>query len=100
MADIDSDRMQIRVSAKAIRKDRYTLLAQRTMELLRAAGMRPTEWLFPESERPLTFAESVQKVMHLLDPAGHYKAADGACSQRAQFATHLLESGKGSAVTV
>ena len=35
VADIDSDRMQIRVDQGKGRKDRYTLLAQRTLELLR-----------------------------------------------------------------
>ena len=49
VTDIDSDRMQIRVDQGKGQKDRYTLLAQRTLVMLRdyCRYERPTEWLFP-----------------------------------------------------
>ena len=56
VADIDSDRLQIRVHQGKGAKDRYTLLAQRTLDLLRIYWQveRPTTWLFPGVPAPTT----------------------------------------------
>ena len=79
LADIDSDRMQIRVGQGKGRKDRYTLLARRTLAELRAYCQQahPVEWLFPGQppSQPLS-ARSVQKVCtRSLKSAGIIKAA-------------------------
>ena len=57
LADIDSDRMQIRVGQGKGRKDRYTLLAQRTLAALRdyCKYEHPTEWLFSGSTAQSAF---------------------------------------------
>jgi len=49
VSDIDSQRMVIRVAQGKGAKDRYTLLGQRTLEVLRDywRAYRPKEWLFP-----------------------------------------------------
>jgi len=46
--DIDSNRMQIRVSQSKGKKDRYTLLSKKALEILRkyVSEYKPKEWLF------------------------------------------------------
>lgn len=95
-SDIDSERMTILVQQGKGRKDRYTLLGRRTVELLRLyyKAYRPDEWLFPSRDpaRPLSGA-SVQKVFKkALVRAGINKKAS-VHSLRHSFATHLLEAG-------
>ena len=49
VSDIDSGRMMIRVNEGKGLKDRYTLLGERNLEILRLyyKAYRPSEWLFP-----------------------------------------------------
>lgn len=49
--DIDSKRMQIKVSHGKGGKDRYTVLANTTLQILRefCKSYKPTDWLFPSS---------------------------------------------------
>ena len=46
--DIDSERMQIRVAQAKGKKDRYTLLGEKTLEILRkyVSEYKPKNWLF------------------------------------------------------
>jgi integrase/recombinase XerD len=95
-SDIDAERMTILVRQGKGNKDRYTVLGQVTLELLRRyyKAYRPAEWLFPSKDpaQPLS-GSSVQRVFKkALHRAGIRKKAS-VHTLRHSFATHLLESG-------
>jgi len=96
VSDIDSGRMTIRVNEGKGLKDRYTLLGERNLEILRLyyKAYRPSEWLFPgkNPSEPLSVS-AVQRVFKIsLLKAGVKKKAS-VHTLRHCFATHLLESG-------
>jgi len=79
VSDIDSQRMMIRVGQGKGDKDRYTLLANRTLDILREywREYRPRDWLFYSRsfERPLS-SRTVQVVLErALHQAGIKKPA-------------------------
>jgi len=96
IADIDSQRMVIRVEQGKGGKDRYVMLSPQLLRILRTYWRlaRPKRWLFPgrDDERPL-----VPNVLHAACRSAC--AAAGLSKQvtvhtlRHTFATHLLESG-------
>jgi integrase/recombinase XerD len=96
IADIDSQRMVIRVEQGKGGKDRYVMLSPQLLKILRTYWRltRPKRWLFPgrDDERPL-----VPNVLHTACRSAC--AAAGLSKQvtvhtlRHTFATHLLESG-------
>jgi len=95
-ADIDSDRMMIRVEQGKGRKDRYVMLSPNLLELLRAYWRiaRPADWLFP-GQRPgthLTAKRALQVCIKAGTAAGLTKRAT-VRALRHSFATHLLEAG-------
>jgi integrase/recombinase XerD len=96
ISDIDSDRMMIRVNDGKGLKDRYTLLGERNLQILRRywKAYRPEGWLFPgrAPSEPVSVS-CVQRVFKAsLQKTGLKKKAS-VHTLRHCFATHLLESG-------
>ena len=96
VGDIDSNRRTIHVRGGKGQKDRYTLLADRTLEMLRAYYREesPSTWLFPgpRPDRHLTI-RSVQKVVAAACRKAKIRKHVTVHTLRHSFATHLLESG-------
>jgi len=63
VGDIDSKRMMIRVNEGKGLKDRYTLLGERNLELLRTywKAYRPSDWLFPGNDSEPVSISSIQR---------------------------------------
>jgi site-specific recombinase XerD len=96
LADIDSDRMSIRVRQGKGRKDRYSMLSGRLLAELRAYWTlyRPRTWLFPGQDRnhPL-HVTTVQRIYNWAKRAAGLERGRGIHTLRHCFATHLLEAG-------
>jgi len=96
VSNLDSKRMTIRVEGGKGNKDRYTLLADHTLDLLRTywKAYRPGEWLFPGAnpDEPISTASVRTVFKKALQKAGVTKKAT-VHTLRHSFATHLLESG-------
>jgi site-specific recombinase XerD len=96
LSDIDSRRMVIRIEQGKGRKDRYVMLSQNLLDLLRAYWKvaHPAYWLFPghPGSRPIT-REAIANVCHKASKAAGLKKRVTVRALRHCFATHLLEAG-------
>ncbi|ARE88320.1 site-specific tyrosine recombinase/integron integrase [Clostridium formicaceticum] len=94
--DIDSDRMLIHIRQGKGRKDRYTILSEVALDMLRkyARIERPENWLFPGGKDNSFLTErSVQKIFANACKKAKINKNVSVHSLRHSFATHLLEQG-------
>jgi len=94
IGDIDSTRMVIRVEQGKGHKDRYVMLSEPLLELLRAwwKAARPQGWLFPGQNlvNPLT-TRQLNRACHAAAQAAGIDKRVSLHTLRHSFATHLLE---------
>jgi integrase/recombinase XerD len=96
VADIDSQRMVIRIRQAKGQKDRYVMLSPRLLTILREywKAARPIQFLFPGNvpDRPIT-PRTVQKACRNAQEAAGLGKRVRVQTLRHSFATHLLEAG-------
>ena len=93
--DIDSDRMQIRISQSKGKKDRYTLLSKKTLITLRQyfREYKPKVYLF-EGEGGGQYSDrSIQNILKAAVQKAEIRKRITVHTLRHSFATHLLENG-------
>jgi integrase/recombinase XerD len=95
IADVDSHRGLILVKQGKGRKDRYTILAERTSDLLRVylKLYRPRVWLFEGKSGSHLTIRSMQEIFYRAKERAKIDKDVSIHSLRHSFATHLLENG-------
>jgi site-specific recombinase XerD len=95
LKDIDSGRMQIRVEQAKGKKDRYTLLSEKTLQTLRkyVVEYKPGEWLFEGMNGERYSQKAIQVMLKKAVEKSKITKRVTVHTLRHSFATHLLESG-------
>ncbi|MEI6556643.1 MAG: site-specific tyrosine recombinase/integron integrase, partial [Paludibacter sp.] len=93
--DIDSNRMQIRVSQSKGKKDRYTLLSKKALEVLRryVSEYKPKVWLFEGQDGEEYSRRTITEILRKSVEKTGIKKHVTVHTLRHSFATHLLEAG-------
>jgi len=93
--DIDSERMLIRISQSKGNKDRYTLLSEKLVTLLRTyyKWYKPKYWLFEGQGGGQYSATSIANILKKALKDSHLDKHATPHTLRHSFATHLLEQG-------
>jgi site-specific recombinase XerD len=93
--DIDSKRMQIRVEQSKGKKDRYTLLSTKTLEILRKyfVEYKPKTLLFEGLNGEKYSSRSIQSILKMAVAKTTIQKQVTVHTLRHSFATHLLENG-------
>ena len=94
IADIDISRMTIFIRAGKGRKDRYTILAARTLNLLKLylAQTKSQKWLFPGHPNGHITVRALQSAMTNASRNAGYSEGANMRKLRHSFATHLVEN--------
>jgi len=95
LKDIDSDRMQIRIEQGKGQKDRYSILSEKVLVLLRkyVEEYQPTEYLFEGQGGGQYSASSIQALMRRHKKQCGITKKATPHTLRHSFATHLLDNG-------
>lgn len=95
ISDIDSDRMQIFIRSAKGNKDRYVILSETVLNLLREyfKQYRPKDWLFEGQKGGQYSKKSVQNIFKRALNDSSVKKWASVHTLRHSFATHLLEKG-------
>jgi site-specific recombinase XerD len=96
ITDIDSKRMTVRIAQGKGGKDRYSILSQTTLELLREYWKKyhPKEWLFPGAkEKDHISTNSIQQLFYKAKKRAGITKPASVHTLRHSFATHLIEAG-------